>query len=55
MTTAGSPRGPPGTSLLVMALVILAIGAIPAGIGFIPTLLGISIPDKIAGTKIVRW
>jgi len=28
---------------------------IPAGIGFIPNLIGISIPDKIANTKIVRW
>ena len=28
-----TPRRPPGSSLLILALVLLALGAIPAGIG----------------------
>ena len=28
---------------------------LPAGLGFIPTLLGASIPDKAADTKLVHW
>jgi uncharacterized RDD family membrane protein YckC len=38
----------------VRALVYL-VCLIPAGIGFIPSLLGSSIPDKAAGTKPVKW
>jgi hypothetical protein len=33
MTAPEAPTRPPGASLLILALVILAIGAIPAGIG----------------------
>ena len=55
MTTAESPRRPPGASLLILALVILAIGAIPAGIGlaFDPSggNLGFSV-DQLAGLNL---
>lgn len=58
MTPAGPPRRPPGASLLVMALVILAIGAIPAGIGLASDpsggTLGFTV-DQLAGSPFPNY
>ena len=45
----------PGISKAAVRALIYILCLLPIGLGFIPTLLGASIPDKAAGTKLAYW
>lgn len=45
----------PGISKAGVRSLVYLLCLVPAGLGFIPTLLGASIPDKFSDTRLVHW